>query len=201
MANNFFNKIVKNVSADSNAPSAVYSVPASKKTIVIELDVANRSTSSQTIDVEIEDFTAKGSAVTLSNGTSVSSNTLTSGTAHGLSTGDRIQFTHVTGLSGVALLKQYWVIKVAATTFKVASSHTNASAGTALTVTGTQAAANSLNSLAFVYVVRAAPIPIGGALKVIAGQKLVLEAQDKLYCTASSANSIDAIASILEDVS
>jgi len=201
MANNFYNKIVKNVSADANAPSEVYAVPASKKTIVIELDVANRSTSSQTIDVEIEDFTAKGSAVTLSNGTSVSSNTLTSGTAHGLSTGDRIQFTHVTGLSGVALLKQYWVIKVAATTFKVASSHTNASAGTALTVTGTQSGSNSLNSLAFVYVVRAAPIPIGGALKVIAGQKLVLEAQDKLYCTASSANSIDAIASILEDVS
>ena len=201
MANNFFNKIVKNVSADSNAPSAVYSVPSAKKTIVIELDVANRSTSSQTIDVEIEDFSAKGSAVTLSNGTSVSSNTLTSGTAHGLSTGDRIEFTHVTGLSGVATAKQYWVIKVATNTFKVASSHTNASAGTALTVTGTQAAANSLNSLAFVYIVRAAPIPIGGALKVIAGQKLVLEAQDKLYCTASSANSVDAIASILEDVS
>ena len=201
MANNFFNKIVKNVSADSNTPSEVYAVPASKKTIVIELDVANRSTSSQTIDVEIEDFSAKGSAVTLSNGTSVSSNTLTSGTAHNLTTGDRIQFTHVTGLSGVALNKQYWVIKVAASTFKVASSHTNASAGTALTVTGTQAAANSLNSLAFVYIVRAAPIPIGGALKVIAGQKLVLEAQDKLYCTASSANSVDAIASVLEDVS
>ena len=201
MANNFFNKIVKNVSADSNAPSAVYSVPSAKKTIVIELDVANRSTSSQTIDVEIEDFSAKGSAVTLSNGTSVSSNTLTSGTAHGLSTGDRIEFTHVTGLSGVATAKQYWVIKVAATTFKVASSHTNASAGTALTVTGTQASANSLNSLAFVYVVRAAPIPIGGALKVIAGQKLVLEASDKLLCTGSSASTVDCIASILEDVS
>ena len=59
MANNFFNKIVKNVSADSNTPSEVYAVPASKKTIVIELDVANRSTSSQTIDVEIEDFSEK----------------------------------------------------------------------------------------------------------------------------------------------
>ena len=201
MANNFFNKIVKNVSADSNAPSAVYSVPSAKKTIVIELDVANRSTSSQTIDVEIEDFSAKGSAVTLSNGTSVSSNTLTSGTAHGLSTGDRIEFTHVTGLSGVATAKQYWVIKVAATTFKVASTHTNASAGTALTVTGTQASANSLNLLYYIYIVRDAPIPIGGALKVIAGQKLVLEASDKLLCTASSASTVDCIASILEDVS
>ena len=201
MANNFFNKIVRNVSADGNAPTAVYTVPASKKTIVIELDVSNRSTASQTISVEVEDFSQKGSAVTLSNGTSVSSNTLTSGTAHNLNTGDRIEFTHVTGLSGVATAKQYWVIKVAATTFKVASTHANATAGTALTVTGTQASANSLNLLYYIYIVRDAPIPIGGALKVIAGQKLVLEASDKLLCTASSASTVDCIASILEDVS
>lgn len=201
MANNFFNKIVRNVSADGNAPTAVYTVPASKKTIVIELDVSNRSTASQTISVEVEDFSQKGSAVTLSNGTSVSANTLTAGSAHNLNTGDRIEFTHVTGLSGVATGKQYWVIKVAATTFKVASSHANASAGTALTVTGTQASANSLNLLYYIYIVRDAPIPIGGALKVIAGQKLVLEASDKLLCTASSASTVDCIASILEDVS
>ena len=201
MANNFFNKIVRNVSADGNSPTAVYTVPASKKTIVIELDVSNRSTASQTISVEVEDFSQKGSAVTLSNGTSVSGNTLTSGTAHNLNTGDRIEFTHVTGLSGVATAKQYWVIKVAATTFKVASTHTNATAGTALTVTGTQASANSLNLLYYIYIVRDAPIPIGGALKVIAGQKLVLEASDKLLCTASSASTVDCIASILEDVS
>ena len=201
MANNFFNKIVRNVSADGNAPTAVYTVPASKKTIVIELDVSNRSTASQTISVEVEDFSQKGSAVTLSNGTSVSSNTLTSGTAHNLNTGDRIEFTHVTGLSGVATAKQYWVIKVAATTFKVASTHTNATAGTALTVTGTQSGSNSLNLLYYIYIVRDAPIPIGGALKVIAGQKLVLEASDKLLCTASSASTVDCIASILEDVS
>ena len=201
MANNFFNKIVRNVSADGNAPTAVYTVPASKKTIVIELDVSNRSTASQTISVEVEDFSQKGSAVTLTNGTSVSSNTLTAGSAHNLNTGDRIEFTHVTGLSGVATGKQYWVIKVAATTFKVASTHANATAGTALTVTGTQASANSLNLLYYIYIVRDAPIPIGGALKVIAGQKLVLEASDKLLCTASSASTVDCIASILEDVS
>ena len=201
MANNFFNKIVRNVSADGNAPTAVYTVPASKKTIVIELDVSNRSTASQTISVEVEDFSQKGSAVTLTNGTSVSSNTLTAGSAHNLNTGDRIEFTHVTGLSGVATGKQYWVIKVAATTFKVASTHANATAGTALTVTGTQSGSNSLNLLYYIYIVRDAPIPIGGALKVIAGQKLVLEASDKLLCTASSASTVDCIASILEDVS
>ena len=200
MANNFYNKIVKNVSADPIAPSAVYTVPASKKTIVIELDVANRSTSSQTISVEIEDHSLSapqtGSAITLTNGTALGSgNTLTASANHNLLTGDRVEFTHVTGLTGgIATGKQYYVIKVAST-------HTNATAGTALTVTGTQASANNLNLLYYIYIVRDAPIPIGGALKVIAGQKLVLEAQDKLYCTASAASSVDAIASILEDVS
>jgi len=201
MANNFYNKIVKNVSADSNAPSEVYAVPASKKTIVIELDVANRSTSSQTISVEIEDFDKKGSAVTLTNSVALGTSKTLTKAGHGLSTGDRIQFTHVTGLSGPALLKQYWVINLTSATFQIATSHANAIAGTPITVTGTQSSSNSLNSLYFVYVVRDAPIPVGGALKVIAGQKLVIEAQDKLYCTASSANSVDAIASILEDVS
>jgi len=203
MANNFYNKTNRNVSADHTLPTYVYSVPTSKKTIVIELDVANRSTSSQTISVEIEDFTQKGSAITLVNGTGLgSTNTLTAGANHNLSTGDRVEFTHITGLTGgIAVAKQYYVIKVAATTFKLATTHANATAGTNMTITGTQSGSNSLKSLYFVYVVRDAPIPIGGALKVIAGQKLVIEASDKLYCTASSANSVDAIASILEDVS
>ena len=51
------------------------------------------------------------------------------------------------------------------------------------------------------YIVRDAPIPIGGALKVIAGQKLVMEATDSMIVQTSSANSVDSIASILEDVS
>ena len=207
MANNFYNKIVKNVSADPIVPSAVYTVPASKKTIVIELDVANRSTSSQTISVEIEDHSLSapqtGSAITLTNGTALGAgNTLTASANHNLLTGDRVEFTHVTGLTGgIATGKQYYVIKVAATTFKLATTHANATAGTNMTITGTQSSSNSCKSLYFVYVVRDAPIPIGGALKVIAGQKLVIEASDKLYCTASSASSVDAIASILEDVS
>ncbi len=60
MANNFLNKIVRNVSADETTPSLVYAPAVSVKTIVIELDVSNRSTSSQTISVLIDDFTAKG---------------------------------------------------------------------------------------------------------------------------------------------
>ena len=52
-----------------------------------------------------------------------------------------------------------------------------------------------------VFAVKDAPIPVGGALKVIAGQKLVLEATDKLFAWCSSANNVDVVCSMLEDVS
>ena len=210
MANNFFNKIVRNVSADHTVPSYLYSVPTSKKTIVIELDVANRSTSSQTISVVIDDFTAKGTNKA-STVASISGNTIVTAT-HGFTTGDVIRLTRsgtTTILNGgVAIATAgnntdpvFYAIVVNATSFKLASSHANATAGTALTVTGTHAVADIWNSLAYTYVVRDAPIPIGGALKVIAGQKLVLEATDSMIIHTSSASSVDAIASILEDVS
>ena len=210
MANNFFNKTNRNVSADHNLPTYVYSVPTSKKTIVIELDVANRSTASQTISVLIDDFTAKGSNIA-STAASISSNTIVSAT-HGFATGDVVRLTksgstaiRVGGVepptAGNNTDPVYYVIVVNATSFKLANSHTNASAGTALTVTGSTVTGDIWNTLAFTYIVRDAPIPIGGALKVIAGQKLVMEATDSMIVQTSSANSVDSIASILEDVS
>ena len=210
MANNFFNKTNRNVSADHNLPTYVYSVPTSKKTIVIELDVANRSTASQTISVLIDDFTAKGSNIA-STAASISSNTIVSAT-HGFTTGDVVRLTksgstaiRVSGAepatAGNNTDPVYYVIVVNATSFKLATSHTNASAGTALTVTGSTVTGDIWNTLAFTYIVRDAPIPIGGALKVIAGQKLVMEATDSMIVQTSSANSVDSIASILEDVS
>ena len=205
MANNFFNKMVRNVSADETAPSLVYAPAASTKTIVIELDVANRSTSSQTISVLIDDFSEKGSnkastAAAIANDTIVTAD-------HGYSTGDRIRLTNAgnsTILYNSAALSEtaaWYAIVVSTTSFKLATSHANATAGTNVTLTGSHAAADVWNSLAYTYVVRDAPIPIGGALKVIAGQKLVLEGDDSLFVTASSANSIDAIGSILQAVS
>jgi hypothetical protein len=210
MANNFNNKIARNVSADQTLPTYLYSVPTSKKTIVIELDVSNRSTSSQTISVLIDDFTAKGANVA-STAATISTNIIVTG-VHGLTTGDRIRLTRsgtTTILNGgVAILTAgnntdpvFYAIVMSTTSFKLASSHSNASAGTALTVTGTTAVADVWNSLGFTYIVRDAPLPIGGALKVIAGQKLVMDATDSMIIHASSASSVDAIASILEDVS
>ena len=212
MANNFFNKIERNVSADETAPTTVYAPAVSTKTIVIELDVANRSTSSQTISVVIDDYTARGSNV-VSTVAAIATNTIVTAT-HSYSTGDRIRLTRsgTTAIlnGGVAIPTAgsaavadpvFFAIVVNATSFKLASTHANAIAGTALTVTGNTAAADIWNSYGFTYIVRDAPIPIGGALKVIAGQKLVLDAQDSMIIHSSSASSVDAIASILQDVS
>ena len=212
MANNFYNKIARNVSADETAPTTVYAPAVSTKTIVIELDVSNRSTSSQTISVLLDDYSARGSNVA-STAAAIANNIIVTGT-HGFITGDRIRLTNA-GTStilkdGVAIVTAagtpntdpvFYVIFVSTTTFKLATSYANATAGTAATITGSHAAADIWNEHAFAYIVRDAPIPVGGALKVIAGQKLVLEAQDSLIVTASSATSVDAIASILEAVS
>ena len=211
MANNFFNKTNRNVSADHTLPTYVYTVPTSKKTIVIELDVANRSTASQTISVLIDDFTAKG-ANRICTARSIASSNQIITAAHGFTTGDAIRLTNsaasairVGGVepatAGANTDPVYYAIVDNATTFKLASSHTNATAGTNLAVTGSTDTDDIWNSLAFTYIVRDAPIPIGGALKVIAGQKLVMEATDSMIVQTSSANSVDSIASILEDVS
>lgn len=50
------------------------------------------------------------------------------------------------------------------------------------------------------YVVKNAPVPVGGSLQVIAGQKIVLEADDSVSVRSSVASSLDVIVSILEDV-
>jgi len=50
------------------------------------------------------------------------------------------------------------------------------------------------------YIVKNAPVPVGGSLQVIAGQKIVLADTDALKVLSSAATSLDVIASILEDV-
>ena len=177
MANNFFNKIARNISADLTAPTVVYAPATGKKSIVIELDVANSSTAGQTISVLIDDFSAKGSAVAMANATAVTSNVITAASAHGLIVNDRVQFSDVTGFTGSTVLttKVYFVQSIPlATTFTLA---TTPSAVTAMTVTGTTVTATSLNELIYAYVVRDAPIPI------------VLQLTSNKYCFSSSNSS------------
>ena len=49
------------------------------------------------------------------------------------------------------------------------------------------------------HVVKNAPIPPGSSLKVVSGQKIVLNGDDKVQVYASAAT-VDVVASILEDV-
>ena len=55
MANNFYNAVRRNVSADSTLPTEVYKVPDTKKAILIELDVSNKSSAGITVTVQLED--------------------------------------------------------------------------------------------------------------------------------------------------
>ena len=50
------------------------------------------------------------------------------------------------------------------------------------------------------YIIKNAPVPVGGSLQIIAGQKIVLSDGDSLNVVSSVATSLDVIASILEDV-
>jgi hypothetical protein len=50
------------------------------------------------------------------------------------------------------------------------------------------------------YIVKGAPVPVGGSLQIIAGQKIVLANTDALKVVSSTASSLDIVASILEDV-
>jgi len=55
-----------------------------------------------------------------------------------------------------------------------------------------------------VFIVKSAPLPAGGALKVVSGQKIVMEGNatglDTVTVAASVASSADCIVSLLEDV-
>ena len=55
-----------------------------------------------------------------------------------------------------------------------------------------------------IFIVKAAPVPVGGALKAVSGQKIVLMSTstgvDTVTVAASAASSADCIVSVLEDV-
>ena len=236
MANNFYNAVRRNVSADTTLPTEVYKAPNSKKSILIELDVANKSSSgvtvsvcmcdasqNQTYDLNGTSTNANASTMTVSTGTSGLFTTASSA-EHNLIVNDRVVFTSTTAPSftdaslppsGDTMLstdnstpaakrnRMYYVQAVpSATTFKIAESE---SASVALTFDNAGNAVR-MSKIHLADVVRDAPVPVGGSLKVISGQKLVIESQhtnvnDKIYVSASAATSVDCIASVLEDVS
>ena len=75
----------------------------------------------------------------------------------------------------------------------VANKHTAA-------ITASVKVQDTSNSSANAYLVKDAPIPVGGTLQAVAGQKIVLEATDIVKVVSSVANSADVVCSVLEDV-
>ena len=228
MANNFKNAVIRNVSADSTLPTVIYSVPDSKKSIAIELDVANKGSAGVNVTVQIEDESKnetkdQAGTVTAANAhviSNVATNatgvlTTTSSAAHNLIVNDRVlfnfssapSFTNASlppsGDAALSASRFYYVQSIpSASTFTIAETKSAASPQSF------DAAGGGLEfkKIHLADVVKDAPIPVGGTLKVISGQKLVLESSaassnDKLYAYCTSANDVDAIASVLEDVS
>ena len=228
MANNFKNAVIRNLSADSTLPTVLYSVPDSKKSIAIELDVANKGSAGVNVTVQIEDESKnetkdQAGTVTASNAhviSAVATNTTgvlttTSSAAHNLIVNDRVlfnfsgapSFTNASlppsGDAALSASRFYYVQSIpSASTFTIAETKSAASplsfdaAGSGV----------EFKKIHLADVVKDAPVPVGGTLKVISGQKLVLESSaansnDKLYAYCTSANDVDAIASVLEDVS
>ena len=228
MANNFKNAVLRNISSDSNLPTIIYAVPDSKKAIAIELDVSNKSSSGVTVTVQMEDESQNETkdqtgTVLSSNGHVINSVatdatgvlSTTSATAHNLIVNDRVLFNVSSAPSftdaslppsaetALSVLRFYYVQSIPSTsTFTIAETRSAASpqsfdgAGSGV----------EFKKIHLADIVKDAPVPVGGALKVIAGQKVVLEsaaagANDKLYAYTSAAASVDVIASVLEDVS
>ena len=214
MANNFKNAVVYNISADETLPSIIYSAPTSKKAIAIEIDVSNNSSAGVTVTTLLEDESQGASSdqvISTVTGTNGSTDTVfTTSGVHGLAVNDRIRFNQSAGTAPGALTggaegtgKIYYVSSVdSVTQFKAAISRSS-STYIQCSSAGTNPA---VRKLYIVTIVRNAPVPVGSTLKVIAGQKLVLESSsatvhDKILAWCSSTNNVDCIASVLEDVS
>ena len=177
MANNFVNKFKNNISAEETLPTEIY-YNATKKAICIELDAANKSSAGVTVGVAVEDTGSLGSAQTSVSITSAANGTFTK-SSHGLSVNDRIVFTIAanaaiaSGSSDTNLnsSRYYFVQSVATNTFTIAESR-SATVPIKFSSTGT---ITNYKVVALADVVRGAPIPVGGSLKVISGQKLFVE--------------------------
>ena len=199
MANNFVNSFASIVTAGefyqsdasdtSTGPQTVYTAnngSSGVNSILIELDAANTGTSGITISAFIQDTSATlGTVSSIASSSDVA--TVTTASAHGLKVG---MYVNVTGSSTNFVNGVYKVASVpSATTFTYAqnSGAANGSAGGTIVIYKAY------------HIVKDAPIPASATLKVVAGQKVVLNSNDKVIAYAS-AGTCDIVAGILQEV-
>ena len=202
MANNFKNAFASIVSAgefyqstgsatdNATGPQLVYHAnngSSGVNAILVELDASNTGTSGITISSFIQDTSATLGSITSIVSTSDVA-TVTSGSAHGLSVG---QYVFVTGSTTNFVNGMYKVASVPSTTTFTYAQNSGAANGTAA---GTKVIYKAY------HIVKDVSIPANSTLKIVSGQKIVLNANDKVYAYASGAT-CDVIAGILQEVS
>ena len=197
MANNFKNSFVRVTTAGENyqssasdsltGPQTVYTANngSGVNSILIELDAANTGDTAITATAFIQDTSSTLGSITSISSTSDTA-TVTCAGAHGLATG---MYVNVTGSSTNYVNGIYKITKTGATTFTYAQ-NSSASNGTA---------AGTITIFKAFHIVKDAPIPPQSTLKIVSGQKVVLNSDDKVLVYGSAA-SLDVVASILEDV-
>ena len=199
MANNFVNSFASIVTAgeyyqsdatdSSTGPQTVYTAnngSSGVNSILIEVDASNTGTSGITVSALIQDTSSTlGSITSIVSASDVA--TVTTGSAHGLKAG---QYVNVTGSTTNYVNGVYKVASVPSTTTFTYAQNSNAADGTAA---GTKVIYKAY------HIVKDAPIPSSATLKVVAGQKVVLNSNDKLIAYAS-AGTCDIIAGILQEV-
>ena len=199
MANNFVNSFASIVTAGefyqsdasdaSTGPQTVYTAnngSSGVNSILVELDAANTSTSGITVTAFIQDTSATlGSISSVVSSSDVA--TVTTGSAHGLKVG---QYVNVTGSSTNFVNGMYKVASVPSTTTFTYAQNSGAANGNA---------AGTIVIYKAYHIVKDAPVPSGSTLKIVAGQKIVLNSNDKVIAYASAAT-CDLIAGILQEV-
>ena len=199
MANNFVNSFASivtagefyqsNASDASTGPQTIYTAnngSSGVNSILIELDAANTGTSGITVSAFIQDTSSTlGSITSIVSSSDVA--TVTTGSAHGLKVG---QYVNVTGSTTNFVNGMYKVASVPSTTTFTYAQNSNAADGTAA---GTKVIYKAY------HIVKDAPIPASATLKVVAGQKVVLNSNDKVIAYAS-AGTCDIVAGILQEV-
>tara|TARA_A100001015_G_C15029114_1_gene732127 strand:+ start:1852 stop:2460 length:609 start_codon:yes stop_codon:yes gene_type:complete len=202
MANNFKNSFATIVGAgeyyqvtgsatdNHTGPQMIYTAndgSTDVNSILIEVDASNTGSSAITLTSFIQDTSSTlGSITSVVSASDVA--TVTSGAAHGLKVG---QYVHVTGSTTAYVNGVYKVASVPSTTTFTYAQNSSAADGTA---------AGTIVIYRAHHIIKDAPIPAGSTLKVVSGQKIVLNGGDKFYAYAS-AGTCDVIASVLEGVS
>ena len=202
MANNFKNSFATIVGAgeyyqvtgsatdNHTGPQLIYTAndgSTDVNSILIEVDASNTGNSAITFTSFMQDTSSTlGSITSIVSASDVA--TVTSGAAHGLKVG---QYVHVTGSTTAYVNGVYKVASVPSTTTFTYAQNSSAADGTA---------AGTIVIYRAHHIIKDAPIPAGSTLKVVSGQKIVLNGGDKFYAYAS-AGTCDVIASVLEGVS